>query len=129
MKRAAESNKNGGRRQMKRTTEINIELTRTLLIHPRHVAPCTCAACAPRGEMVTLYEAAVMADASTCTISRSIEADHSPFSESGEAREAIEIESAEGQLILTAAVRSLERRLSAEARAELSFPPEPTTSR
>ncbi len=44
---------------------------------------------------------------------------------------AIALESAEGQLILAEAVRSLERRLSAEARAAMcasSHPPEPGRS-
>ena len=114
---------------MKRTTEINIELTRTLLIHPRHAAPCACAARGARGEMVTPDEAVVMADAGTCVISRRIEADRAPFVENDDAGEVIEVESAEGQLILAAAVRSLEQRLSAQDRASWSVPPEPTSAR
>jgi hypothetical protein len=70
-----------------------------------------------------------MADASTCLISRRIEADQVPFVANADADEVIEIESAEGQLILAAAVRSLEQRLSAEARAALSVPPTPTAAR
>ena len=113
---------------MKRRTEINIELTRTLLIR-RPAAPCECAVCVEHGEMITPEEAAFMADASTRVISRRVEADQAPFGENGEAGEAIEVESAEGQLILAAALRSLERRLSPEARATMSAPPAPSAAR
>lgn len=113
---------------MKRRTEINIELTRTVLIR-RPTASCLCAACNARSEMVTAEEAAVMADASTCLISQRIEAEQTPFVENADSAEAIEIESAEGQLILAAAVRSLEQRLSAEARAALSVSPAPAAAR
>ncbi len=110
---------------MKRTTEINVELTRKLLI--RHPAEAfEKASCARHGETVTPEELAVLADASTCVISRRIEADHRPSLESGDTCVAIEIESVEGQLILAAAMHSLERRLSAQDRTLLSVPPEPT---
>lgn len=113
---------------MKRRTEINIELTRTLHIR-RHAAPCECAACVAQGEMVAPEEAAVLIDVNTRTLPESSEANHDYFVENADSGEAIEIESAEGQLILVAAVRSLEQRLSAEARAALSVPPAPTVAR
>jgi hypothetical protein len=42
--------------------------------------------------------------------------------------EPVEPDSPEGQLILVATVRSLERRLSAESRAALSIPPKPNAA-
>src|SRR5947207_11934679 len=62
MKRAAQSNKNGGRTRMKRRTEIKIELTRTLHIRRCHAAPCWCAVCAEQGEMDAPKAAAVLID-------------------------------------------------------------------
>ena len=107
---------------MKRRTEINIELMRTLHISRGHAALCECAVCVARGETVAPAGAAVVVDVNTRTISESSEASNDYFIENADSGEAIEIESAEGQLILAAAVRSLEQRLSADTRAALSDP-------
>ncbi len=110
---------------LKRRTEINIELTRTWLMH-RPAAPCECAACAAQSEMVAPEAAVVLIDVNTRTLSDNGEGNQGYFVEYAEAGAAIKIESAAGQFILAAAVRSLEQRLSAEARAALRHPPEPT---
>ena len=112
---------------MKRRTEINLELTRTLLIR-RPAAPCECPACAAQGEPV-VPAAAVLIDVNASTLHEGGDADQGYFVENADSGAPIEIDSAEGQLILAAAVRSLEQRLSAEARAALRHPPEPTLSR
>ena len=103
--------------QLERRTEINIELTRRWLVH-RPATPSERAACATQGEMVA-PPADVLLNVTTRTLSDSSEANQSYFIENADSGEAIEIESAEGQLILAAAVRSLEQRLSPEARTTI----------
>ena len=114
---------------MKRRTEINIELSRTLQISHRHAALCECAVSAAQGQTIAPAKGAVLADINPQPISESSEANQAYLIENADSGEAIEIESAEGQLILAAAVRSLEQRLSAEGRAALSVPPAPTAAR
>jgi hypothetical protein len=126
-KRAAQGNENGDGTQMMRRTEINIELTRTLHIR-RPAAPCECTACAAQGEPDG-QAAAVLIDVTTRALPEGSETDQGDFVENADSSAAIEIDSAEGQLILAAAVRSLEQRLSAQSRAALRCPPELTLSR
>ncbi len=92
----------------------------------RPAVPCACAACSAQSEMVGLEAAVVLLDVNTRTLSDNSEGSQDYFVAHAGSGEAIKIESAEGQLILAAAVRSLEQRLSAEARAALRHPPEPT---